>query len=381
LDNTDSIHGHEYFDETTGAFIPPIYLSSMFEQRGQARKSSRGVDLKYSREENPTVMALEKVISKLEGSEDSLCFNSGMASISSIYFNTVKSGKNIVITSEAYGTSIKLAEEFSKFGVKVKKAFPSADDIVSRIDSDTGMVFIEVMTNPTLKVIDVDHVSERTKRLGIKFIVDNTFLSPYYFKPLKHGADISIESLTKYLSGHNDVIGGSASGSKEKILDIWEWRRMLGTIMNPISAYLVLRGIKTLGVRMERHQVNALKVAKYLSSHSKIKDVMYPGLESDSYHEIAKHLFRGFGGVVSFRVKGGRKESLNVLSSLKLIKPSPSLGGVESIMTYPILSASSTINEEDRKKLGITDSLLRLSVGLEDTEDIISDLEQALSKI
>jgi len=381
LDNTNSIHGHEYFDEATGAFIPPIYLSSMFEQRGPARKSSRGVDLKYSREENPTVMALEKVISRLEGSEDSLCFNSGMASISSIYLNAIKSGKNIVITSEAYGTSIKLAEELSKFGVKVKKAFPSADDIVSMIDSDTGMVFIEVMTNPTLKVIDVDHVSERTKRLGIKFIVDNTFLSPYYFKPLKHGADLSIESLTKYLSGHNDVIGGSVSGSKEKILDIWEWRRMLGTIINPISAYLVIRGIKTLGVRMERHQINALKVAEYLSSHSKIKDVMYPGLENDNYHEIAKRMFRGFGGVVSFRVKGGRKEALNVLSSLKLIKPSPSLGGTESIMTYPVLSASSTINEDDRKKLGITDSLLRLSVGLEDTEDIILDLEQALSKI
>lgn len=381
MDNTNSIHGHEYFDEATGAFIPPIYLSSMFEQRGPARKSSRGVDLKYSREENPTVMALEKVISRLEGSEDSLCFNSGMASISSIYLNAIKSGKNIVITSEAYGTSIKLAEELSKFGVKVKKAFPSADDIVSMIDSDTGMVFIEVMTNPTLKVIDVDHVSERTKRLGIKFIVDNTFLSPYYFKPLKHGADLSIESLTKYLSGHNDVIGGSVSGSKEKILDIWEWRRMLGTIMNPISAYLVIRGIKTLGVRMERHQINALKVAEYLSSHSKIKDVMYPGLENDNYHEIAKRMFRGFGGVVSFRVKGGRKEALNVLSSLKLIKPSPSLGGTESIMTYPVLSASSTINEDDRKKLGITDSLLRLSVGLEDTEDIILDLEQALSKI
>lgn len=381
MDNTNSIHGHEYFDEATGAFIPPIYLSSMFEQRGPARKSSRGVDLKYSREENPTVMALEKVISRLEGSEDSLCFNSGMASISSIYLNAIKSGKNIVITSEAYGTSIKLAEELSKFGVKVKKAFPSADDIVSMIDSDTGMVFIEVMTNPTLKVIDVDHVSERTKRLGIKFIVDNTFLSPYYFKPLKHGADLSIESLTKYLSGHNDVIGGSVSGSKEKILDIWEWRRMLGTIINPISAYLVIRGIKTLGVRMERHQINALKIAEYLSSHSKIKDVMYPGLENDNYHEIAKRMFRGFGGVVSFRVKGGRKEALNVLSSLKLIKPSPSLGGTESIMTYPVLSASSTINEDDRKKLGITDSLLRLSVGLEDTEDIILDLEQALSKI
>jgi cystathionine gamma-synthase len=381
LDNTDSIHGHEYFDEATGAFIPPIFLSSMFEQRGPAKKSERGVDLKYSREENPTVMALEKVISKLEGSEDSLCFNSGMAGISSVYLHYLKAGDNIVITSEAYGTSIKLAEDLAKFGVHTKKAYPSADDIVSKIDSETAIVFIEVMTNPTLKVIDIKQVSERTRKSGIKLIVDNTFLSPYNFKPIKNGADLSLESLTKYISGHNDIIGGSVSGSRKNMLDIWEWRRMLGTILNPFSAYLALRGVKTLGVRMERHQENALKVAKYLASSSKVTDVMYPGLENNSYHNIAKRMFRGFGGVVSFRIKGGRDESIRVLKSLSLIKPSPSLGGTESIMTYPVLSASSSINKMDREKLGITDSLLRLSVGLEDAEDIISDLENAFSKI
>ncbi len=371
MDNTDSIHGHEYFDEATGAFIPPIFLSSMFEQRGPARKSDRGVDLKYSREENPTVMALEKVLSKLEDSEDSLCFNSGMAGISSVYLHGLKAGDNIVITSEAYGTSIKLADDLAKFGVHIRKAYPSA----------TAMVFIEVMTNPTLKVIDINYVSEKTRNSGVKLIVDNTFLSPYNFKPLNNGADLSLESLTKYLSGHNDIIGGSVSGSRENMLGIWEWRRMLGTILNPFSAYLVLRGVKTLGVRMERHQASALEVAKYLASSSKVTDVMYPGLENNSYHDIAKRMFRGFGGVVSFRVKGGKNEAIKVLKSLKLIKPSPSLGGTESIMTYPVLSASSSINESDREKLGITDSLLRLSVGLEDVEDIILDLENALSKI
>lgn len=381
LDNTDSIHGHEYFDEATGAFIPPIFLSSMFEQRGAARKSERGVDLKYSREENPTVMALEKVISKLEGSEDSLCFNSGMAGISTIYLHGLKAGDNIIITSEAYGTSIKLAEDLTKFGVIIRKAYPSADDIVSKIDSETAMVFIEVMTNPTLKVIDINHVSEKTRKMGIKLIVDNTFLSPYNFKPLNNGADLSLESLTKYLSGHNDIIGGSVSGSSENIIDIWEWRRMLGTILNPFSAYMILRGVKTLGVRMERHQESALKVAKYLASSHKVADVMYPGLKDNSYYSIAKRMFRGFGGVVSFRVNGGKNEAIKVLKSLKLIKPSPSLGGTESIMTYPVLSASSSINKSDREKLGITDSLLRLSVGLEDAEDIISDLDNALSKI
>ncbi|MGC8661374.1 MAG: cystathionine gamma-synthase family protein [Nitrososphaeria archaeon] len=381
MDNTDSIHGHEYFDEATGAFIPPIFLSSMFEQRGPARKSDRGVDLKYSREENPTVMALEKVLSKLEDSEDSLCFNSGMAGISSVYLHGLKAGDNIVITSEAYGTSIKLADDLAKFGVHIRKAYPSADDIISKIDSATAMVFIEVMTNPTLKVIDINYVSEKTRNLGVKLIVDNTFLSPYNFKPLNNGADLSLESLTKYLSGHNDIIGGSVSGSRENMLGIWEWRRMLGTILNPFSAYLVLRGVKTLGVRMERHQASALEVAKYLASSSKVTDVMYPGLENNSYHDIAKRMFRGFGGVVSFRVKGGKNEAIKVLKSLKLIKPSPSLGGTESIMTYPVLSASSSINESDREKLGITDSLLRLSVGLEDVEDIILDLENALSKI
>ncbi|MEM0123746.1 MAG: cystathionine gamma-synthase family protein [Conexivisphaerales archaeon] len=381
MDDTDLIHGHEYFDKVTGAFIPPIFLSSIFEQRGTAKKSDRGVDLKYSREENPTVIALERVLSKLEGSEDTLCFNSGMASISSIYLHGLRAGNNIIITSEAYGTSIKLAEDLVKFGVHVKKAYPSADDIISKIDRETVMVFIEVMTNPTLKVIDINQVSEKTGKSGIKLIVDNTFLSPYNFKPIKNGADLSLESLTKYLSGHNDLIGGSVSGNRKIILDIWEWRRMLGTILNPFSAYMALRGVKTLGIRMERHQANALKVAKYLASSSKITDVMYPGLPNNSYYSIAKRMFRGFGGVVSFRVKGGRNEAISVLKSLKLIKPSPSLGGTESIMTYPVLSASSSINKSDREKLGITDSLLRLSVGLEDVEDIISDLENSLSKI
>ncbi len=381
MDNTDSIHGHEYFDEDTGSFIPPIFLSSMFEQRGIAKKSERGVDLKYSREENPTVIYLERVISKLEGAEDSLCFNSGMAGISTVYFNTLRSGDNLVITSEAYGTSIKLAEDLAKFGVHVKKAYPSADGVLSQIDSETKIVFIEVMTNPTLKVIDIEKISEKTRKSGIQLIVDNTFLSPYNFKPLSYGADISVESLTKYISGHNDVIGGSISGDKNKILDLWEWRRKLGTILNPFSAYLTLRGVKTLGIRMERHQANALKVARYLTSNSRVADVLYPGLENNEYHDLAKKMFRGFGGVVSFRIKGGRKESLRVLKSLRLIRPSPSLGGTESTMTYPVLSASSSINENDRNKLGITDSLLRLSVGMEDVEDIISDLENALSKI
>jgi len=381
LDNTDSIHGHGYFDEDTGSFIPPIFLSSIFEQRGMAKKSERGVDLKYSREENPTVAYLEKVISKLEGAEDSLCFNSGMAAISTVYLNALKAGDNIVITSEAYGTSIKLAEDLAKFGVRVKKAYPSAEDIISQIDSETKIVFVEVMTNPTLKVIDIEKISEKTRKSGIQLIADNTFLSPYNFKPLSHGADISLESLTKYISGHNDVIGGSVSGNKGKILELWEWRRMLGSILNPFSAYLTLRGVKTLGIRLERQQESALKVARYLASNSKVVDVLYPGLETSEYHDLAKRLFRGFGGVLSFRIKGGREEVFTVLKSLKLIRPSPSLGGTESIMTYPVLSASSSISEDERIKLGITDSLLRLSVGMEDVEDIISDLENALSKI
>jgi cystathionine gamma-synthase len=378
-DETNSIHGHEYYDDL-GSRIPPIYLSSIFEQRGEAKKSDRNVDLKYSREENPTVRYLEKAVSKLERAEDSLAFSSGMAAISSLYLNFLSLGDEAVITAEAYGTTIKLLSYLSKFGVKAKVVMPNAEEIASAVTKDTKLVFIEAMTNPTLKVIEIDAVRDAIKGKAT-FIVDNTFLSPALFKPIEKGADVVVESLTKYIAGHNDVIGGIIAGKKENILELWETRRMTGSILSPFNAYLTLRGLKTLFARIKVQQENALIIAKYLSENPKVEEVMYPCLETDPYYQLAKKYFKGCGGVVSFKVKGGKEEAISVLKHLKLIVPSPSLGGTESIMTYPVLSASSTLSEEWKKKLGITENLLRLSVGLENVEDLIEDLEQSLKNV
>lgn len=376
-DETESIHGHDYFDNF-GSRIPPIYLSSMFEQRGEAKKNDRNVDLKYSREENPTVRYLEKTIAKLENAEDSLAFSSGMAAISSVYLSSLSAGDEAIVTCEAYGTTIKLLQYFSKFGIKAKIVLPTAEEVASAITKNTKLVFVEAMTNPTLKVIDLDYVRDSAKGKA-EFVVDNTFLSPALFKPLENGADVVVESLTKYISGHNDVIGGIIAGKENKILQLWEVRRMTGSILNSFNAYLTLRGLKTLYARIKVQQDNAIKVAKYLLTNPKVEEVMYPCLESDPYYHLAKKYFKGCGGVVSFKVKGGKREAISILKNLKLIIPSPSLGGTESIMTYPVLSASSSLDENCKKKLGITDNLLRLSVGLENVEDIINDLEQAFS--
>ncbi len=378
-DDTLAIRGHEFTD-SYGTLIPPIYLSTVFEQRGEAKKSDRNVDLKYSREENPTVRYLEKVLAKLEGYDDALAFSSGMSAISSLYFHYLSSGDEAVITCEAYGTTIKLLQSFQKYGIKVKAVLPNEDEIVSSVTKETKFVFIESMSNPTLKVLDFDKIRDGIKEKAL-LIMDNTFLSPALFKPSEHGAKVVVESLTKYISGHNDVVGGMVAADKQTVLDLWEVRKMLGSIMNPFNAYLTLRGVKTLSTRLKSHQENALKVAKYLISNPKVKSVHYPCLEEDKYFDLAKKYFKGCGGVVSFEIKGGYKEAVKVLNSLKLITPSPSLGGTESIMTYPVLSASSPISDECKKKVGITPSLLRLSVGLEDPEDIINDLEQALREI
>ncbi len=374
-----AIHGHDYADNL-GSRIPPVYLTSIFEQIGEANKSDRGVDLKYSREENPTVRALEKALAKLEGSEDSLAFSSGMAAINAIYMNSLSSGREAIVTCEAYGTTIKLLQTYAKFGIRPRVVMPNEDEILRSVTGETSFVFVESMSNPTLKVLDIGKIKEGLRE-GVQLIVDNTFLSPINYKPILAGASLVVESLTKYISGHNDVIGGMIAGSSERILDLWETRRMQGTILSPFNAYLTLRGLKTIGARIAVAQDNALKIAKHLREHPKVIEVLYPCLEDSPYYEYVKRNFRGCGSVVSFKVRGGRKEAIDVLRHLKLIIPSPSLGGTESIMTYPILSASSSLSDECKRTLGISENLLRLSVGLENAEDLINDLDNALSYI
>lgn len=379
--DTECIHGHEFYDFKLGVFKVPVYLTAMFEQPGETLKSDRGVDLKYSREENPTTRALEKIFAKLEESEDSLAFNSGMAAISAVFMEFLRKDVSMVVPMEAYSTTIQLAELFSKFGVKVVKAWPSTEKIIESVRRDTRLVFVETISNPMLRVVDVAEIAEFCRDSEVKLVVDNTFATPLAFKPLKAGASISLHSATKYLAGHNDVVAGVICGDRELIVNrLWDWRRRLGGILQPLEAFLVIRGLKTFTIRFRRQCKSALELAEFLADHSRVEEVRYPGLKGDESYDIASRLFEDslYGGVVTFKVRGGKEAALKVLKKVELIKPSPSLGGAESLLTYPVISAARQIPPKERKLLGITDNTLRLSVGLEDVEDLKEDLDKAL---
>ncbi|AAL81390.1 cystathionine gamma-synthase [Pyrococcus furiosus DSM 3638] len=357
----------------------PIYLTAVFKQIGDAYLTERGTELKYSREENPTVRNLEDKLAKLENAENALAFNSGMGAISTLFLSLLKAGDEIVMSMEGYGTTIEVPKLLEKFGVRVRLAYPSAEKICETITSNTTLVFIETMTNPTLKVIDVREVAKKCREEEITLIVDNTFVTPILYRPLEDGVNFVVHSLTKYIAGHNDVTGGVILWNGKFLNDLWDWRRRLGTIIQPFDAWMVERGMRTLNVRFEKQSKNALAIAEFLQDHPKVRKVHYPGLPSDPYHGIARRLFRKdlYGGVVSFDL-GSEKSALAFLRSLKKIFPSPSLGGVESLATYPVKSAVKNMEKETRDLLGITDGLIRLSVGIEEVDELIEDLDRAL---
>ncbi len=382
---TRSVHGHDYYDIETGSFKVPLYLSSVFEhpdrRTGEARKSDRGFEQKYSREENPTVRAFERVLAKLEGASESLAFSSGMAAIADVYLTSLSSGDNVVITKESYGTTQDLALNLSKFGVKTTLAGPDTDEFIEKIKPGTALVIAETITNPLVRVVDMRKIAKRCKEVGTRLVVDNTFATPILYEPLSEGAWVSLHSVTKYISGHNDLIGGAlALNDSMDLIELWEFRRRLGSIMGAFEAFLALRGVSTLEVRFERQSKNALAIAEFLSDNPRVEQVYYPGLSDSPYHKTANAIFkeRLYGGVLSFKVKGGKKEALEVLKRVRVAKPSPSLGGTESLLNYPLTSASKTISPAVRKELGIDEKLLRLAIGLEDLEDLKEDLSQAL---
>lgn len=384
--STDSVHGHDYYDVEIGAFKVPLYLSTIFEhpdrRTGESRKSDRGFEQKYSREENPTVRGFEKVVAKLEGAKESLAFSSGMAGIAAVYLSALRSGDTVVITKESYGTTQDLALNLAKLGVKTVLAGPDTEDFLRKIKPGVALVLIETITNPLVRVVDIPAITERCKEAGARLVVDNTFATPLLYHPLERGAWLSLHSVTKYIGGHNDVVGGAiALDDPLDLVELWEFRRRLGSIMGPFEAFLALRGVATLSARFKVQCANALALAKFLHDHPKVEEVYYPGLRYSEYHKIASRIFleKGlFGGVLSFKVKGGKQKAIEVLKRIELIRPSPSLGGTESLLNYPITSASKTISPAVRKELGITENLLRLALGLEDVGDLQADLDQAL---
>lgn len=354
--------------------IPPIYQTAIFKHPFGAQ--IRGRELKYSREDNPTVNLLEKRMAALEGGEDCLAFSSGMAAISTLVMGTLSKGDTILTSKEIYGATLILFRSLEKFGIKVEAVLN--ESVKDHIGRNTKMVFVETITNPTLKVSDIPSLIRVCKENGVIMVVDNTFATPVNFRPLELGADYVVESATKYLGGHNDVIAGILAGSN--LDQIWEWRRNLGGSLDPFAAYLVIRGLKTLKLRVQEHNRRAQEIAEYLEAHRKVKKVHYPGLRSSRYFETASKFLRGFGGVVAFEVDDGEKAQ-RLLRSFKLIKTAPSLGGAETLITHPASSSHKNISPAERKELGIEDGLLRISIGLEDIEDIIKDLEQGLDSI
>ncbi len=348
----------------------PIYMTATFLNLSNSKSFYGGRELKYSREENPTVRELERRIAELDGFPDSLAFNSGMAAISTLFLSMAKKG--ILMAFDAYPTTIRLALDLKVRGFRIRLV--PMEEVVNAVSREWGLVFTETITNPMLKVPDLPALAERCEEKDVNLVIDNTFASPILLKPSIYSS-YSVQSATKYLSGHNDVIAGILSGNE--LGDLWEWRRELGTILDPFRAFLVMRGLYTLEMRVKKHSENALKVATFLESCELVERVIYPGLSSHPQHDLAKEIFRGlYGGVVTFIPK---VDPSRFISSLKVIRPAPSLGSPYSLINQPISSASN-IPPPMIRELGIDERVVRLSVGLEDPEIVIGDIESALRR-
>jgi len=386
--STKAVHAGEKRDLSTGAVVTPIYETSVFAFSSTKElidvMSEKAEGYTYTRYGNPTVRTVEKKMTELEGAEDTAVFSSGMAAITTTIFTLVSSGDHVVSTRDLYGGSLEFFKNIlPKFGVEVSLVeATNFDEIKAAVRKNTKVIYAETPTNPTLKLVDVSKIAKLGKKNGITVVVDSTFASPYNLKPIQFGVDIVVHSATKYLGGHNNVTAGVVSGSQSFMQKLKEMRKHLGGTLDPFAAWLLLRGLKTLGLRMERHNSNGMQVARYLEKHPKVKKVHYPGLPSHPQHSsIAKRQMKGFGGVVSFEIDGDFKTTVKFVDNLKLCFLAASLGGAETLATQPVTCSHYFISAEDRKKAGITDQLVRLALGIEDPEDIIADLEQAFHKI
>lgn len=362
-------------EDVTGAVSMPIYQSATFIHKGLGL--STGFD--YSRTQNPTRFQLEKAITQLEGGVDSLAFSSGMAAITAV-FMLFESGDHIIISDDLYGGTYRIVNQiFSKYQLNFSCVdITDIESVENAIRPNTKAIFIETPTNPMMKIADVKRIVDICRRNNLLCIFDNTFLSAYLFQPLKIGVDIVIESATKYLSGHNDLLAGIVSTSKQDIAEKLRFiQNSTGAVLSPNDSWLLLRGLKTLGVRMDRQQDNAQKIAQWLLCRPEISKVLYPGLPHHPGHNILKELANGFGAMISFEVVDIALVK-RILENLEIISFAESLGGVESLITYPIEQTHKDIPDDLKKKIGLNDRILRLSVGIEDSDDLIMDLEHAL---
>ncbi len=378
---TKQIHSGVSPDPTTGAILTPIHQSTTFVQPSVDEYMATGFT--YSRSGNPTVRALENKLTALAGGVDTASFATGMAAINAVFMTFLDAGAHAVISDVAYGGTYRLSSQvYTRFGVEfsyVDTSDPAA--VAASLRNDTQLILTETPANPTLKLTDIAAISDIARDRGIPHAVDNTFLTPYYQRPLDLGADMSIHSTTKYLDGHNATVGGAVvmadADHAERIRFI---QNSTGTIMSPFVAWLTLQGTKTLSERMDRQSATAMKVAEFLEAHPGVAKVVYPGLESFPQHELAKTQATGFGAMLWFEVVGV-EAGKRLMSSLDVWTLAENLGSVESLATHPVTMTHAAIPAAERKRVGITDGLVRLSVGIEDEQDLIDDLARALDQI
>ncbi len=375
--STRAIHAGQEPDPSTGAVMTPIFQTATYAQSGLGEHKG----FEYSRTQNPTRSALEACIASLEEGQYGLAFASGMAAESAI-LSLLSAGDHLVACDDLYGGSYRIFERVMR-RYEVETSYVPAGNAAAyerAIQANTKMIWLETPTNPLLNVTDIAAVADIAHRHHLLLVVDNTFASPYFQQPLKLGADIVVHSTTKYINGHSDVIGGALVTDNEEVYQaIKFYQNAAGAVPAPFEAWLTLRGIKTLAVRMRQHEENALAVARFLSEHPRVEKVYYPGLPAHPGHELARRQMSGFGGMVSFQFKGNYDDVDTVVRRFKVFTLAESLGGVESLVCHPASMTHGSIPREIREARGLTDTLLRLSIGIEDSEDLLADLEQALA--
>ena len=375
--NTKVIHGGQIKEKAYGAVMPPIYQTSTYAQASPGEHKG----YEYSRTQNPTRHALERSIASLENAKYGLAFSSGLSAIDAI-MKLFKSGDEIISTNDLYGGSYRLFNKiYKKFGLKfIFTDLRDLSNIENLINDKTKLIWVETPTNPMINVIDIKGLSDICKSNNILLGVDNTFSTPYLQKPIDLGADIVMHSATKFLAGHSDVILGLLAVSNNELAEkLYFMQNSSGAICGPMDSFLTLRGIKTLHVRMDRHCENASKIAEFLDGHASVDKLYWPGLKQHRNHDVATRQMKNFGGMISFTVKNGNfKKVKKITSNFKVFTLAESLGGVESLVNHPATMTHASIPKEERDKTGIVDSLIRLSVGIEDVKDLIDDLEQAI---
>jgi cystathionine gamma-lyase len=376
---TRCIHAGQSPDPTTGAVMMPIYATSTFAQE------SPGVHkgFEYARSQNPTRMAFERCIADLEGGTAAFAFSSGLAASATV-LDMLEHGSHIVASDDLYGGTRRLFERVRRKSAGLDITYVDlgdADAVKAALRPNTKLVWVETPTNPLLKLADLEAIAAATRGHGTWLVADNTFASPYVQRPLEFGFDIVVHSTTKYLNGHSDMVGGVVIvGQNQEIREkITFLQNAVGSVSGPFDSFLALRGLKTLSLRMERHCNSALKIAQFLEAHPGVDGVIYPGLASHPQHELAKRQMRGFGGIITARIKGGLDGATRFLERCQLFTLAESLGGVESLIEHPAIMTHASVPPEIRAELGIDDGLVRLSVGIEDADDLIEDLRSALS--